>query len=261
MKNRFCIGILLTLGVALMAGCKTTPANPAGAAISDLCAVYTPVPVQVDGRLDDPIWTNAPVYPLQLSADTKEPGKKVIEPGTVRFAWDQDYFYMAVSFADSDVVAEGTNDGMHHYTMGDLAELFLWPDDQAWYLEMYVTPNSHYTTFFFPSGGRLLPSTFAANAFPLKVAAQVDGTLNDYTDHDRLWTGEMAVPVKELRARGAQWGAGAPWRVLVGRYNYSRWLFRQELTECPQLPATSFHLRENYGRLHLLAPGNTAVLK
>ena len=47
----------------------------------------------------------------------------------------------------------------------DLAELFLWPDQDTWYVEMYVTPNNHYTTFLFPSGGRLLPSAFATNAF------------------------------------------------------------------------------------------------
>jgi hypothetical protein len=69
----------------------------------------------------------------------------------------------------------------------------------------------------------------------------------------------MAVPVKELLARGAPWGGAASWRLLVGRYNYSRWLFRPELSACPQLLQTDFHARPSYGRLRLLAPGERPV--
>jgi hypothetical protein len=117
---------------------------------------------------------------------------------------------------------------------------------------MYVTPRGKQTTFSFPSGGRLgLPSCFK-EGFRLNVGAKVDGTLNDWTDRDRKWTAEMAVPVKDLTARGEKWGPGASWRVLVGRCNYSRYLFNAELSMAPKLPRANYHLRKEYGRLLFL---------
>ena len=215
----------------------------------EIKAVRAIGPVTVDGSLDDPSWALAPAYPMSLGGDAVADGKTLQEGGTVKFLWDDQYLYMGVEFQDSDVVAEGEEDGLHHYSLGDLAELFLWPEDQTWYWELYVTPRSKQTTFFFPSGGRLgLPSGFK-EGFRMNVGAKVDGTLNDWTDRDRKWTAEMAVPVKDLTARGEKWGPGAAWRVLVGRYNYSRYLLNTELTMMPKLSKTNFHLRKEYGRL------------
>ncbi len=220
--------------------------------VMDIEAVYADEPVQVDGRLDDAVWAEAPVYELSLAADRAANGSVLQEGGKVRFAWNESYFYMAVDFVDSDVVAEGTEDGEHHYKLGDLAELFLWPEAHPWYWELYVTPHALQTSFFFPSPGRLgLPSTFR-NHVQLTVAARVDGTLNDWSDRDRGWTAEMAVPVAALTKHGDAWGPEAAWRVMVGRYNYSVHLPGVELSCLPALSRTSFHLRNEYGRLRLL---------
>jgi len=205
--------------------------------------------VKIDGRLDYPVWKQAKVYPLELSLENQSKGQRLQEPGNMRLAWDDKALYLGIDFTDSDVVAEGTKDGEHHYAKGDLAEFFIWPEDQTWYWELYVTPKGHQTTFFFPGGGRLgIPSHFN-QGFRLKTAARIDGTLNDWTDRDRGWTAEMAVPVKELTARGEAWGPGSRWRILVSRYNYSRYLWTKELSMCPALPGGSYHARESYGRL------------
>ncbi|MCC6581387.1 MAG: carbohydrate-binding family 9-like protein [Phycisphaeraceae bacterium] len=214
-------------------------------------AVYADQPVNVDGRLDDAVWAKAQTYQMKLGQDRVELDQTLIEGGKIRFAWDEKFLYMAVEFTDSDVVAEGTENGEHHYSKGDLAELFLWPLDQTWYWELYVTPNALQTSFFFPGPGRLLPSTFK-NHVDLTVAAQVQGTFNDWSDRDKGWTAEMAVPVSALTARGEAWGPGAAWRVLVGRYNYSAFLPQTELSSMPKLSRTSFHLRPEYGRLILM---------
>jgi hypothetical protein len=217
--------------------------------LATLVAARAGKPVKFDGRLGDPVWQQAQVYPLNLSLEAQGKGQRLQEPGNMRLAWDAQSLYLGIDFTDSDVVAEGTQDGQHHYTLGDLAEFFIWPEDQTWYWELYVTPKNHQTTFFFPGGGRLgIPSTFS-QGFRLKTAARVEGTLNDWTDRDRGWTAEMAVPVKELTARGEKWGPGSKWRILVARYNYSRYLWTKELSMCPALPGGSYHAREHYGRL------------
>ncbi|MCK5114003.1 MAG: carbohydrate-binding family 9-like protein [Phycisphaerae bacterium] len=219
--------------------------------IATLVAKYTDKPVVVDGKLDDACWKTAAVYKLGLSADKLAKDMKLKEGGEVRFAWDDKYLYLAVSFEDNDIVAEGKQDGLHHYKMGDLCELFLKPENKSWYWELYVTPRGNKTTFFYPSKGYLgLPSGFEYQC-DLTVAAQVDGTLNDWSDKDRKWTAEMAVPLAELTKRGETFGEGSLWRVLIGRYNYSYYFDGKELSMAPQLPLTSYHLTENYGILKL----------
>jgi hypothetical protein len=215
-------------------------------------AVYAETPVVVDGRLDDAVWARTPMHELALCKDRADSGATLEEGGRVRFAWDERFLYMGVDFTDSDVVAEGTKDGEKHFSLGDVAELFLWPEDHSWYWELYVTPQARQSSFFFPGPGRLgLPSTYEHHV-DLKVGAQVQGTLNDWSDRDQGWTAEMAIPVSALTQRGEAWGPGAAWRVLVGRYNYSTDLPAVELSACPALSRTAFHLRDEYGQLKLM---------
>ena len=140
----------------------------------------------------------------------------------MRLAWDKEYFYLAIQFHDSDIVAEGKEDQLHHYQLGDVCELFLKPADRTWYWELYVTPTDRKTTFFFPSQGRFaLPSCLEDFDMELRVAAQNKGSLNNWEDKDEYWTAEMAVPLKDLTARGDKFGPDADWRILVARYNYT----------------------------------------
>ena len=214
-------------------------------------AVYAKTPVTIDGQLDDAVWALAPAYELRLSEDRTLSGDLLKESGVVRFAWNENCLYAAFEFTDSDVVAEGTKDGEPHFSLGDVAEFFLWPDMRTWYWELYATPHGKQSSFFFPSPGRMLPSSFK-NHLHLQVASQIHGTLNDWSDRDKGWTAEMAIPVKEITARGEAWGPDACWHVLVGRYNYSAYLSRPELSAMPKLSTTNFHLRGEYARLKLL---------
>lgn len=235
----------------LLSGCITAPPLAQVAAPPEIQAFYTPDDLVVDGRLDEAIWKRAPAYALTLPADRTAAGEVLQEAGTVRFAWNERHLYLAVSFDDADVVAEGEEDGEPHFAKGDVAELFLWPEPHPWYWELYATPHNRQSSYFFPSPGRMLPSCFK-NHLQLKVAAQIQGTLNDWSDRDAGWTAEMAVPVAELTRRGEVWGPDAVWRVLVGRYNYSVYLPKPELSATPLLSKTSYHLRNEYARLKLL---------
>ena len=150
-------------------------------------------------------------------------------------------------------MAEGKVDNLHHYKFGDVCELFLKPAGNSWYWELYATPNNKKTAFWFPSRGRLgLPSGFEDNRCGLKVASQCIGTLNDWTDIDDGWTVEMAISIDDLTARGDKFGIGTDWRILVGRYNYSKYLDNRELSMVPELSQINFHLFEEYAILRLM---------
>ena len=204
-----------------------------------------PRPIQIDGQLREPIWQQTAAYALQLP---QAPAK---ESGRVRLAWDDEALYVAIEFDDSDIVAEGDQDQLHHYEMGDVAELFLRPVDSTWYWELYATPHGRKTEFFFPGRGRLgVPSCFGGgNRRDLRVAATVDGTLNHWRDRDRSWTAEFAVPAKDLTEYGNQFGPGSQWHMLLARYNYSRYLAHRELSTAPALPELNFHALEGYAVL------------
>jgi hypothetical protein len=248
------IFVLIIFSVALV-GCKCELAGNQTHAGRTYKAVFADSPVEIDGKPDDKIWESAPSYPLFLSEQDAEKGRPLQERGHVKFAWDEEYFYLAADFEDSDVLAQGTQDQMHHYSYGDVCELFLKPAGQSYYWELYVTPAGNKSSFFFPSKGHLgLADCYSKYIMDsLRVAADIkDGTLNSWQDRDNGWTAEMAVPVKAIEAYGCDFGAGADWTILAARYNYSRYLIPNELSMTPRLTATSYHLIDEYARLELV---------
>jgi hypothetical protein len=216
-----------------------------------MIAVHTATPLVVDGKLDEPVWKTAPAYQLlPMPGTAPEPRSSLHENASVRLAWDAKYLYLGAEFRDSDVVAEGKADNLRHYLLGDVCELFLKPGNQTWYWELYVTPAGRQTTFFFPGAGRQLPSCLRTDT-PLVVAAEVQGSLNDWHDRDQGWTAEMAVPLSLLTAHGEHFAPASPWRILIGRYNYSRYLSETELSSYPALSKIDFHWLNEYAHLRL----------
>ncbi len=220
-----------------------------------MTAIYTSQPVKIDGILNDPVWRKAPSYALCLADDAAHPDGTTtpIEKGEARLAWDEKNLYVAIRYEDSDIVAENDKDQAEHYLTGDLGEVFLKPEANTWYWELYVTPHSHKSTFWFPGRGRMgLPSNFNYK-MELHVAGKCYGTLNKWEDRDQEWTGEMAIPIKELTRHGDSFGPGSKWTILVARYNYSRYLPTKgpELTMTPKLPETSYHYPAGYAKLEL----------
>jgi hypothetical protein len=169
----------------------------------------------------------------------------------VQFAWDDQYVYIAATLTDSDIAAGGHEDQMHHYREGDVLEVFLKPESDTYYWELYVTPTGRKTAFFFPSRGRLFTAALIeAYQMPgMHVAAKMAGSLNNWKDRDEQWTAEMAVPIASLTENGATVGPGAVWRVLAARYNYSRYLPVAENSTAPKLSMFNYHLLEDYAYL------------
>lgn len=245
---------LVALALVVLAGCGKQNVSVDGDILSaraEVNAYYTSSPVKVDGKLDDAIWQKAEIYSMGFSADNGD--SKPVEGGKLMFAWDENYFYLAADLVDTDIVAENDQDQQHHYQFGDVCELFLKPIGKTWYWELYVTPKSNKTTFFFPSKGYLgLQSCFTDYSSDMEVAAAASGTINNWQDKDGGWTAEMAMPVKDLTARGEQFGPGSKWTLLVGRYNYNYYFEEKELSMFPKISATSYHLTDEYAVINFI---------
>lgn len=243
----FCALMMLILGS--FAGCKKSAKKSQLPAM--MKAKYTGIPIKINGILDDHAWKKATVYKMSLGKDKKMKGEKLKEGGEVMLSWDSNYFYVGIKFYDSDIVAEGEEDQLHHYKMGDVVEVFLKPEGYTWYWELYATPRNKKTSFWFPGRGRLWLDSASQYNCGLKVAAKCEGTLNRWEDKDNNWTAEMAMPIDDLTVRGEKFAPDSKWRILVARYNYSRYLPWKELSMAPQLSRTSYHLYEEYAVLKL----------
>lgn len=114
------------------------------------------------------------------------------------------------------------------------------------------TPLGKKTSFWFPGRGRMGLNSCFRYKCGLQVASKSNGTVNNWKDKDRYWTAEIAMPIRDLTAKGEKFGPGTKWRILIARYNYSRYLSRKELSMFPQLLQTKFHLYEEYGVLKLM---------
>ncbi len=215
---------------------------------------WTGDPIQVDGVLDEAAWTEAPVVSLrhlrwndltQPAAARASGEKDVFERGTVRFLYDDRYFYIGFELEDADVVARGRKNGLRHFEYGDVVEIFLRYENGPGYWEFHVTPRGMTSSYFFAGSG-YLGLVNPSRPFPgYEAVARIDGTPDDCRDSDHGWSAEMRIPRAELeKAFGHVFAPGEAWRLLAGRYNYHyRNRFVQH-SSYPFLPKTHFHLIE-----------------
>ena len=242
------IGKLLGGGTAaallLMTGCRMLPASGQ----PELIVERASEPVTVDGIASEAVWQRATAYPLLVPRDCGY-GPECRQPGTVSFARDDRFLYVLAELADDDVVQEDDRNNRHLYETGDVIELFLWPAGKGYYWEVYAAPNGRHSMLFFPSTGRKIFLTAMQHDTRLRVGAAVDGTLNDWSDRDRGYTVEIAIPLEELTRYGDRFDESGDWRIMAARYNYSVNLPEIEYSATSLLPKTSFHLREEYSKL------------
>ncbi len=244
MMNKIIFGALITISLLI----ETSAATNRG--VPEVKALFTSQAIKIDGKLDEQVWKHAQGYEMLTLTPHASPTTPY-EKTVVYLAWDKDNFYVAAKCFDSDITATGDKDEMHHYKYGDLIEVFLKPDTKSWYWELYSTPANKKTTFFFPSKGRM-GMTNKVEKIGLRVASQCQGSLNAWRDKDKYWTTEIAISRKAIGINGTTLAPGEAWRILVARYNFSRYLKTIERSCYPPLSKFSFHYHKDYAKLILV---------
>lgn len=252
------LAAVLFLPIAACSSGKTSGPSKPSIAPTPVSVAWAPSPVQVDGVLDDAVWRAAPrhafVLPANMAGRAAAYGDEI--PAYAQLALDDRFLYVAAWFRDRDVQAQGHADQQMHFQLGDTLEVFLGPAKSSWYWEIYATPNARKTLYFFPSPAHQgLPSSQAQDPSPLRVAARIQGSLNQWRDEDEGWTVEVAIPLTLLAEQGVPLDADHPWRVLLARVNYSRPSPRAgpDLTTVPGVSWPGFHDQSLYGPLILPA--------
>jgi len=253
-RRRRCFGALAGVSL-LLAGCGAPDLS--GDRPTTVTAIYLAEAAMAagGGAAIDAL----PGYPLYVPQVSDPAGGRPAEGGEFRIAWNEEFITVTGELRDSDLVDQGRRNQEQHYQTGDVFEVFLKPANDTYYWEFYATPGALQSAFFFPGRGHLaLPECYAERGLKIVVRTSCDGTLNQWRDRDRSWRAVVRIPTAALRQYGAAVGPGAEWRLLVARYNYSRYLPHPELSSFPRLPRPDFHLHEAYAVLRFAPPPDGA---
>ena len=165
----------------------------------------TVVPIVIDGKLSEPIWSEA----RQISLVNNANGEIISDANyhtTVQACYDSENLYIAFVNRDKNI-----------YTRYTIKDEFLWQDevvevfidgdpDISTYIELEVSPtNVVFDSYITDTANIDLVETPKFEIEGLQTAVQVIGTVNDSTDVDQSWTVEILIPletVTQMRSDG-----------------------------------------------------------
>jgi hypothetical protein len=178
-------------------------------------------PIQVDGKLDDTAWGNAPW--TELFVDIEGAAKPVPRFATrAKMLWDDQYLYIAAELAEPDVWATLTEHDAVIFHDNDF-EVFLNPTgDSLNYFEFEINALNTGWDLFLPRPYRQKGKPDNGWEIPgMKTAVHVNGSLNKPGDRDGGWQVELAFPWTAFRRSGkGRPVAGEEWRMNFSRVEW-----------------------------------------
>ena len=174
----------------------------------------------IDGLMNESDWESAPWtdYFVDIEGDKKPlPAYKT----RLKMLWDHEYLYVAASLEEPHVWATLRQRDTVIFYDNDF-EVFIDPDgDTHNYYELEVnafgTPWDLLLIKPYRDGG---PAVINWDINGLKVATDIDGTINDTGDTDKGWSVEIAIPFQVLKECNK--GSGLPEAGHQWRINFSR---------------------------------------
>ena len=163
----------------------------------------TPLPVyevhrtgpapKVDGKIDDPAWTRAPVIRnFANNSDGSESSYKT----EARVLYDDNFLYFAFRAVDDNIWSTMKRRDQHLWEE-EVVEVFLQADpSQPSYIELEVNPLGTMLDIYL-LGPRKPLHYESWNSEKLQWAVQVDGTV-DGKAGDSEWTCELALPMEDI---------------------------------------------------------------
>lgn len=222
--------------------------------VPEMVAVRAAEPIVLDGKLDEEVWKNTPVYwfvrpqePPKPQIDSKFTMEwKVFQGGAVRLAYASDTLYLAVTVEDSDIVQYNQKDQQKHFNTGDLLEIMLKSDLAPSFWECYGTPSGLRTTIHHIARG-YCHDLLADFRDEFRIGVHLDGTLNDYHDTDHGYSMEIAIPFAMLQSlNGIPVNNESRWKIFVARYNFDFHQSYRQLSCFPMMPVTKFEAYEYF---------------
>ena len=202
--------------------------------------------VKLDGKLDEAAWGKAQsTGPFVRTMD----GSKAESGAEAKVLWDDKNLYVAFQMEDKDVWTTLANRDDKLWTE-EAVEMFIDADgDGKTYVELQTNPKGTIFDSYLP--------TYRANQNDfdsgMKVAVNVDGTLDKRDDVDKGWTVEMEIPLvaakgKEATMKNVPPVLGTVWKVNFFRMDMPGGKAQQASSWSPPLVG-DFHALDKFGEL------------
>jgi len=185
--------ILSTCWLLLLAAglCSSAAAQAAQKPVYE--ALKTGAAIQVDGRLDEPVWSVVPaVGPFRQNAN----GQSSELETEARITYDDEFVYFAFRCSDPNVWSTRGKRDMHLWEE-EVVEAFIQGSPaHPSYIELEVNPLGAMLDIYLLDIRKPIPYE-SWNSSRLKWAVQVDGTV-DGNPGDKGWTCEIALPIEDV---------------------------------------------------------------
>jgi hypothetical protein len=216
-------GIAVTSAAAHPGAAAPPPGPPAPDPLGYVCHRAS-IPLQIDGRLDDAAWREAP-WTADFVDIEGEAKPRPAHRTRAKMTWDDEHFYVGAEMAEPHLWATITRH-----------DAVIFQDDD---FEVFIDPNGdnhEYYEFEINALGTgwdlLLPRPYKDGGAAvdhweipgLRSAVHLDGTLNEPSDTDRGWSVELAFPwevLGELARRPSPPKDGDQWRVDFSRVDWT----------------------------------------
>ncbi|HMQ46558.1 MAG TPA: carbohydrate-binding family 9-like protein [Saprospiraceae bacterium] len=186
----------------------------------------TDLPIDIDGKMDDPAWENA-----DWTADFVDiEGHLKPKPSyrtRAKMLWDSQYFYFAAILEEPQLWATLQERDAVMYQNDDF-EIFIDPDgDGQLYYEFEMNAHNAIWDLFMIKPYRVDDGQpkYLTNwdIKGIQTAVHLEGTLNNPEDEDRYWSVEIAMPwkaLKEMSPKTCPPTEGDQWRVNFSRVDW-----------------------------------------
>jgi hypothetical protein len=253
--------LLLLLGAVVTAGSAAPPVLPPVPTYECIEALELPV---INGRLNDPIWEQAPSLRLVDCATGSEPTQAT----EVRMVWHGDYLYLAARVAETNLQDHNRQRNDQVFNEQCL-ELYLGAplgvpsqDGGTWhYLETDVSPTGVLWTGriansipLIPAPGKQYDMVGDTSYQPADLIARttVAGKINDNAGLDKGWRVELQIPLSGPQG-GCSPAPGELWPMNLYRvHNLGQ--PDQELQAWSPTGYPWFHYPQRFGRLKFVGP-------
>jgi len=204
-------------------------------------------PIVVDGKPDDKAWANANTIELIFPWDAQTGAK---QKTIARLLWDDDNLYVSYECEDTDITAH-----------------FMEHDDPTYRddaVEIFINPMPSQTGIYYGLEMNALAVLYdyvmydSKNLFKqfdlrgVKLATNVEGTMNVKGDKDKGWSLEVSIPWANFDALAKRPVPGTVWAANINRWDGTEPDRRMSNWSNPVQPRANPHVPSRFGQLQFV---------
>jgi hypothetical protein len=209
-------------------------------------------PIVIDGKLDDKAWAAAATAELTFPWESQTGAR---QKTVARLLWDDDNLYVSYDCEDADITAQFTQRDDPTYR-DDAVEIFINPrpaQQTTAYIGLEMNARGvlyDYLSVALTPTSRLFFKRF--NLDGVKVAAALNGTLNESGDKDRSWSLEVSIPWVNFEEFSRRPASGAVWTFNLNRWDGVEPNRRMSIWSDSMLERPGPHAPERFGEMRFV---------